>query len=73
MMRISPEDLVIKIGSVFKLTIIAAKRAIELNDGAESLLKKDNTVRTISMALNEIEAGKVSFKEVKPKKDVNSK
>ena len=46
--------------SIFKLTIIAARRAVELNNGANKLI---NTVTTkfSTIALEEIAAGKVRY------------
>lgn len=50
-----------KVGSVYKLVIVAARRALELSDGAERLvatkLDKPTTV-----ALEEIRQGKVTYK-----------
>lgn len=50
--------------SVFKLTLVAAKRAIELSNGAEPLVEtKSKKFSTI--ALEEITAGKVDYREKK--------
>lgn len=48
-------------GSLFKLTILAAKRAVELNNGANKLIPT-NTTKFTTIALEEIAAGKVKYK-----------
>jgi DNA-directed RNA polymerase subunit omega len=47
--------------SIFKLAIIAARRAVELNNGANKLIKT-NTTKFSTIALEEIIAGKVKYK-----------
>jgi DNA-directed RNA polymerase subunit omega len=48
-------------GSIFKLTILAARRAVELNNGANKLIVT-NTTKFSTIALEEIAAGKVKYK-----------
>ena len=48
-------------GSIFKLTILAARRAVELNNGANKLIAT-NTAKFSTIALEEIAAGKVKYK-----------
>ena len=48
-------------GSIFKLTIIAARRAVELNNGAQKLINA-NLQKFSSIALEEIAQGKVKYK-----------
>ena len=48
-------------GSIFKLTILAARRAVELNNGANKLITT-NTTKFSTIALEEIAAGKVKYK-----------
>ena len=48
-------------GSLFKLTILAAKRAVELNNGANKLIDT-HTTKFTTIALEEIAAGKVKYK-----------
>ncbi len=53
-------------GSVYKLVIMASKRALELSEGAFSLIKDESlddkpTVR----ALKEIAAGRIGYEERK--------
>lgn len=61
MAEVPQEGLLEKVGSVYKLVIVAARRALELSDGAERLvatkLDKPTTV-----ALEEIRQGKVTYK-----------
>jgi len=48
-------------GSIFKLTILAARRAVELNNGANKLITT-NTSKFTTIALEEIAAGRVKYK-----------
>ncbi len=56
------EPLMEKIGSIYKLVIIAARRALELNEGAPPLVEADPKAKPSTVALAEIAAGKVSVK-----------
>lgn len=56
------EPLMEKIGSIYKLVIVAARRALELNDGAPRLVEADPKAKPSTVALAEIAAGKVSMK-----------
>ena len=47
--------------SIYKTTIIAARRAVELNNGAKKLINT-NTSKFSTIALEEIIAGKVKYK-----------
>ena len=47
--------------SIFKLTIIAARRAVELNNGANKLITTATT-KFSTIALEEIAAGKVKYR-----------
>lgn len=47
--------------SIYKLTIIAARRANELNNGAQKLIKT-STTKLSTIALEEIAAGKVGYR-----------
>jgi DNA-directed RNA polymerase subunit omega len=57
-----PREKIFKNGdSIFKVTLTAAKRAIELNNGAQKLVEtRSNKFSTI--ALEEISQGKVKYK-----------
>ena len=54
-------------GSVYKLTILAAKRALQLADGDKPLIDKPNK-KVLDNALREISEGKIKVREVKSKK-----
>jgi DNA-directed RNA polymerase subunit omega len=58
------EKLVRKDTSVFKLILAAAARANELAQGAQPLIQTTSK-KVSTIALEEIAAGKVSYKEVK--------
>jgi DNA-directed RNA polymerase subunit omega len=47
--------------SIFKITILAARRAVELNNGAKKLIET-NTSKSSTIALEEIAADKVKYK-----------
>lgn len=59
------ETLLEKVGSTYKLVILAARRALELNDGAPPLIETDSKKKPLVVALEEIAAGKIS---TRPKK-----
>ncbi len=61
MVDIPQDELLDKAGSVYKLVILAARRAIELSDGAQKLVQTKQTKPTM-IALEEIRQGKVSYK-----------
>lgn len=54
-------------GSRFKLTLLAAKRALELADGAKLLVERTSE-KCLDNAIQEIFAGKVRVKAVKAAK-----
>jgi DNA-directed RNA polymerase omega subunit len=56
------ENLLNKTDSVYKLVILAAKRAVELNQGAGRLIEVGPGVKLSSIALREISEGKVALK-----------
>jgi DNA-directed RNA polymerase omega subunit len=51
--------------SVFKLVILASKRALEIAEGQPKLVQADASVKPSTVALNEISAGKVYYKKPK--------
>ena len=51
-------------GSIYKLVLMAARRAKELADGAPNLVESPASAKTATIALDEINAGKVETKEV---------
>lgn len=57
-----PREKIFKNGeSIYKLTLIAARRAIELNNGAKKLVESDSK-KFSTIALEEIIQGKVTYK-----------
>lgn len=59
------EDLLDKTdNSIYKLVILASKRALELNEGSPRLVETDNK-KISSVALEEIKEGKIVMKEKK--------
>jgi len=49
--------------SVYKLVVIASKRAIEIAEGQPPLVKKTNPLYPSTLALEEIKEGKVKIKK----------
>lgn len=62
MQYIPIQDLVNKTGSTYKLVILAARRAIELSEGAARLVDGPLDEKTTNIAINEILAGKITYK-----------
>lgn len=64
------ENLIDKTGgSMYKLVILAAKRALELSDGSPRLVEAGLKEKPPLIALREIAAGKVAMKIKKKPKD----
>ena len=61
------EKLMQKTGSVYKLVIIAAKRALELSEGSPKLVPGGAKEKPALAALREIADGKVGMKIKKSK------
>lgn len=53
------ENLLEKAGSVYKLVIVAAKRALELSEGSPKLVPAGAKEKSALVALREIAEGKV--------------
>ncbi|MCX5716463.1 MAG: DNA-directed RNA polymerase subunit omega [Candidatus Omnitrophica bacterium] len=70
MTNIKPEELMKRVGSIYKLVILASKRTIELNDGKPKFVDVPPATRLALIALKEIQEGLVSYKvkEEKPEK-----
>ncbi len=66
MARVTVEDGLKKVPNKFELVKLATKRARQLIEGAQPLLKSDN--RAVVLALREIAAGKIrrASKELRP-------
>jgi len=56
------DKLLDKTGSIYKLVILASRRALELTDGAASrLVDADPELKAQDIALKEILEGKITF------------
>ncbi len=60
MLYIEMEELFNKVDSIFKLTVLAARRAQQLNDGAAKLVESD-AAKISTVALEEIMQGKIKL------------
>lgn len=56
------ENLYDKVGSIYKLVVLASRRALELNAGAVRLVDT-NSDNVSQVALQEIAEGKVTYKK----------
>lgn len=56
------QKLVNIIGSTYKLVILAARRAIELGEGAPKLTDSPPDMKITSVAIQEIMEGKITYK-----------
>jgi DNA-directed RNA polymerase omega subunit len=54
--------------SIYKVTLLAAMRAIELSNGAQKLVESDDSKKFSTIALDEIAQGKLKYK-IKEHKD----
>ena len=73
MVQVPMEELMTRCDSVYKLVILAAKRAKELAEGAPPLVEVD-TKKVTTVALQEIRQGKVFVKgTAKPEKKSKSR
>lgn len=61
------QDLLSKTNSIYKLVVLASKRAVELNAGVPKLVEDDNE-KVTSTALEEIAQDKVKLQCPNPKK-----
>lgn len=67
-MKIPWEELLDKSDSKYKLVILAARRALELSEGAPKLTEADPKSKPPLVALQEIAEGKVAYRVRKPVK-----
>ena len=56
------DELVKKTGSLYKLVIVAARRSIELSEGATRLVDVPHDAKAASIALKEILEDRVTYK-----------
>ena len=62
MINVPIEELNKNVGSIYKLVILAARRAAELNEGAAPLIQIDSK-KAATIALEEIRQGLVTYKQ----------
>ena len=62
MQEVEIDKLYNKVGSMYKLVVMASRRAIELNEGAAKLVDAGPEVKQSSIALKEILEGKIFYK-----------
>jgi DNA-directed RNA polymerase omega subunit len=55
------------LGSVYKLVILASKRALEIAEGQPKLVDSNSSTKPSTIALLEISAGKIVCKKTKLK------
>ena len=55
------QDLLVKTGSIYKLVILASRRAVELSAGSPKLVEADKE-KLSTIALEEIAQGKVKLR-----------
>jgi len=55
-------------GSIYKLVILAAKRALELAEGQPKMVEAAQTVKPSTVALKEIAERKIQWQKVKGEK-----
>ncbi|MBI3322191.1 MAG: DNA-directed RNA polymerase subunit omega [Candidatus Omnitrophica bacterium] len=58
----SVEELLPRTGSVYKLVIIAAKRALEISDGSPKLVESSPKEKPALISLREIGEGRIGMK-----------
>lgn len=63
------EKIMMKGSSVYKMVIVAAKRALEISNGLPRLVECSTKEKPSMVALREIAAGKVALKVKKKPKD----
>ncbi|MBL7130336.1 MAG: DNA-directed RNA polymerase subunit omega [Candidatus Omnitrophica bacterium] len=49
--------------SLYKLVILASKRALELSEGMPKLIEADSEIKSTTIALKEIAQGKIRYKK----------
>ena len=59
---INMEDLLKRVESKYKLVILASRRTLELNEGKEKLVESLPGAKLATIAIKEIEEGKISYK-----------
>jgi DNA-directed RNA polymerase omega subunit len=62
MYNVDVQKLISKVGSLYKLVVLTALRAVELSDGAANLTGDKPEAKTINEAMKEISEGKIEYK-----------
>lgn len=62
MMNADIQELYNRTGSAYKLVILAARRAIELSEGAAKLIEAAADQKVTNIAIHEILQGKITYK-----------
>ncbi|RKY31047.1 MAG: DNA-directed RNA polymerase subunit omega [Candidatus Omnitrophota bacterium] len=52
-------------GSIYKMVILAAKRALEIAEGQPPLVEMNSSIKPSTIALHEISVGKIKYKKIK--------
>lgn len=52
-------------GSIYKLVILATKRALEIAEGSPKLIDVDNSLKPTTVAIMEIAQNKIKIKKIK--------
>ena len=66
MTQVPIEDLLEKTnGSLYKLVILASRRALEIAEGQPKLVATSSATKPSTTALHEIAEGKIQYKKVK--------
>jgi len=68
MAQVRIEELYKKIGSIYKLVIIASRRTVELAEGASKLVDAPSQEKLGNISLKEILEGKIGYKVGKPER-----
>lgn len=55
-------------GSIYKLVVLASRRALEIAEGQPKLVAVNSSTKPSTIALHEIAAGKVKYQKVKAEK-----
>lgn len=67
MVEVPIQELIEKVGSIYKLVLVASRRANELNSGGQRLVDANPKTKLTTVALQEIGEGRVFYKETAAK------
>ncbi len=63
MINIGVDELMKKTNSIYKLAVLASRRAYELSQGSSKLVEMEPNAKISTIALQEILKGKITYKE----------